>query len=503
MTFTYKAVTALYGGESLVLDLPHYKGTDGAVFGVTSSPSDAFTTYENSNEWIANGVAEKKARAMFAQGFVATGSDHSGTAGVKGILLLDSDDDGYNENKKNWFAEGSICDTKATRETEADATTAYAGIQNLYTLAGCSKAVAGYQDDAFAGTVLTCNKGDYSLSRYVLSTKFDGNNVLQVVVDQDFPAEGDAGVAAGDGTEDGPTAGAAGNKFWSACSLSYKSTVGKYTGHKVMMEDGEEYTIKQGAGPFYQVSDGSGTDVVSATLDNKKYTVYSQLVLTAKKGATIAEGEEVTITIPAGVLTAPADLSAAVNEEDDATIAEKTTIRHMLVAPMLHAPAIAGGKSKFVLSKTWPYGTTSESESHLKGKMVELFGAASLLAAGTTGAALDGTKYKFEKVSSSVLSKKDALSHTASDAAVALKGTGASALIAGVTSNVFWTAHADVEIDTTTGAITVDRAVGNTPITRTLTEPLNPPAFDVSKAAADFLGASADRKSTRLNSSHR
>jgi hypothetical protein len=93
-----------------------------------------------------------------------------------------------------------------------------------------------------------------------------------------------------------------------------------------------------------------------------------------------------------------------------------------------------------------------------------------------------------EHVSSSVLSKKDALSHTASDAAVALKGTGASALIAGVTSNVFWTAHADVEIDTTTGAITVDRAVGNTPITRTLTEPLNPPAFDATKADDNFKG---------------
>jgi len=42
-----------------------------------------------------------------------------------------------------------------------------------------------------------------------------------------------------------------------------------------MMENGVEYMMKQGAGPFYSVSDGSGNRVPSTQLDAKKYTVRS------------------------------------------------------------------------------------------------------------------------------------------------------------------------------------------------------------------------------------
>ena len=40
-----------------------------------------------------------------------------------------------------------------------------------------------------------------------------------------------------------------------------------------MMENGLEYIMKQGAGPFYSVSDGSGNRVLSTELDAMKYTV--------------------------------------------------------------------------------------------------------------------------------------------------------------------------------------------------------------------------------------
>ena len=39
------------------------------------------------------------------------------------------------------------------------------------------------------------------------------------------------------------------------------------------MENGLEYIMKQGAGPFYSVSDGSGNRVLSTELDAMKYTV--------------------------------------------------------------------------------------------------------------------------------------------------------------------------------------------------------------------------------------
>jgi hypothetical protein len=98
--------------------------------------------------------------------------------------------------------------------------------------------------------------------------------------------------------------------------------------------------------------------------------VYSQLVLTARQDATVAEGEEITITLPAGAVLGPSDTSALVNEEDEdeASIKDKTTIRHMLVAPTVYAPAAGTDKSKFSLSKTWPYASASESADHLIGE---------------------------------------------------------------------------------------------------------------------------------------
>ena len=68
-TFTYVAAQPIYGGESIVLDLPHYTGTDGAVFGVTSMPSDAFTTYGTSNDLADNGIDEDKVSCLSLERF--------------------------------------------------------------------------------------------------------------------------------------------------------------------------------------------------------------------------------------------------------------------------------------------------------------------------------------------------------------------------------------------------------------------------------------------------
>ncbi|KAJ1469204.1 hypothetical protein T484DRAFT_1919534 [Baffinella frigidus] len=443
--FTFKAASAIYGGESIVIDLPHYTGADGAVFGVTSSPSTAFTTYLSSTELADNKISQDKSRAMFTGGYVATGSDKSGTADVAGTLILDSDDTGYSENKDNWFAEGNIWEGKASltevatitapADSYGSAVAAYfinATLPHMITVATVTaladsyggSAVAAYfinatalvgygatdtewapfggrtsngepdaDDDALAGTIMTCMAAEVTQSRYIL----EGSNTWTTVyVERAFTIA------------------------TTACGIAYKSTVGKYTGHTVMMENGMEYTMKQGGGPFYSVSDGTGNRVASTNLDAKKYTVYSQLILTAAKGASIAKGEEVTVMIPMGVIVPPAETSALVNEEDDnrtsalvneeddnktsalvnedddnnkATIAKKTTIKHMLVTTIHYTPARtagaagADGSATLTLSKTWPYAYDYENEQSLTGSYVELFGAVSLLAAGAISAA--------------------------------------------------------------------------------------------------------------------
>ncbi|KAJ1484508.1 hypothetical protein T484DRAFT_1796923, partial [Baffinella frigidus] len=167
-------------------------------------------------------------------------------------------------------------------------------------------------DDALAGTIMTCTAGDVSQSRYILAGNLSssGGDVSQsryilagntkytaVFVENAFsvstsvpPHSNQRSIL--DRTPCSvPFVENAFSVSISACTISYKHTVGKYTGHTIMMENGLEYVMKQGGGPFYSVSDGSGTKVLSSLLDDKKYTVYSQLILTAARGTTIAKGE--------------------------------------------------------------------------------------------------------------------------------------------------------------------------------------------------------------------
>lgn len=276
ISFTYTALSALYGGESLVIDLPHYTGEDGAIFGVSSSPSDAFSTYATSAEWVANGVSEKKGRATFTNGFVAKGNDKSGTAGVNGVLILDSDDTGYDQNKESWFSEGSIWQGKVVDDTTNNLDPVYDGIQNVYKLVGSTALMVGSTNRALSGTILSCKSGDVTQSRFVLTTanSTDTSAVVQVLDPECTQTDCQSAVRvvlfvcahcsarsfirtrrspqvlvdqAFDLTPDGTSP-----NFFSTCTLAYKHQVGKYTGHKVMLENGKEYTMKQGAGPFYQ-----------------------------------------------------------------------------------------------------------------------------------------------------------------------------------------------------------------------------------------------------------
>ena len=112
LVFEFTPKEDIVGGESIILELPHYEtsGSEGPLFGITSS-SKAFTTYADRSDWELHGTSQSKARAVFTQGYVASGvssSKRSSTkSGLDGFFMLASKDDGITENKHVWFSEGT------------------------------------------------------------------------------------------------------------------------------------------------------------------------------------------------------------------------------------------------------------------------------------------------------------------------------------------------------------------------------------------------------------
>merc|ERR1712216_913878 len=78
-------------------------------------------------------------------------------------------------------------------------------------------------------------------------------------------------------------------------------------------DNGKEFTMKQGAGALYQVTDGSGDPPSAHDIEGRAYTIYSQLEITAAQGETVEAGETVTITLPKSAgISAPSDFTAPV-----------------------------------------------------------------------------------------------------------------------------------------------------------------------------------------------
>merc|ERR1719409_1819834 len=223
------------------------------------------------------------------------------------------------------------------------------------------------------------------------------------------------------------------------CRIEYKPTVAKYTGMTVMFDHGKEFTMKQGAGALYQVTDGSGEPPSAHDIEGRAYTIYSQLEITAAQGETVAAGETVTITIDASAgISAPSDLTAPVvamhpdsgkcthnvvpntgsvvsttanNDldvadtmtvvrkcnyagmpEGDMSIAAKSTIRRVF-ASVLGRSSSNELASTAKLSQVAPYKyDASESGRHLLGKPMDVYGAISLQASTSLSADEVGNK---------------------------------------------------------------------------------------------------------------
>ncbi|EKX47611.1 hypothetical protein GUITHDRAFT_106598 [Guillardia theta CCMP2712] len=100
VVFTVTPEQNLYEGDMLLVNLPAYDVVTGPIFGVTSSPNPAFTTFGTQLEWELNYHQENRARAYVSNGWVADGNRHrSGDGDVDGLFVLSPDDDGYNKNK--------------------------------------------------------------------------------------------------------------------------------------------------------------------------------------------------------------------------------------------------------------------------------------------------------------------------------------------------------------------------------------------------------------------
>ncbi|EKX34422.1 hypothetical protein GUITHDRAFT_119428 [Guillardia theta CCMP2712] len=100
VVFTVTPEHNLYEGDTLLVNLPAYDVVTGPIFGVTSSPNPAFTTFTTQLEWELNYYQEDRARAYISNGWVADGNRHrSGDGDVDGLFVLSRDDDGYNKNK--------------------------------------------------------------------------------------------------------------------------------------------------------------------------------------------------------------------------------------------------------------------------------------------------------------------------------------------------------------------------------------------------------------------
>merc|ERR1719163_583861 len=442
MTFSFTPKETVSGGESIILELPHYSiDVEGPVFGITSSHA-AFETYAARNDWEVYGVRMDKARAVFTNGYVASGVSalkrSQENSGLDGFFMLATKDDGIEENKNNWFTETTLWEgtlryedtaLAPTRYTAADAdrgkysiysTTSWKGAQTTANpntniavddLVGmrltCSAAITqSYTPDVFGSTHYVTE------SSYILENSAGG---YMIVVESMFSAARFSTHS----TED--------TVLNAQCRIEYKPTVAKYTGMTVMFDQGKEFTMKQGAGALYQVTDGSGEPPSAHDIEGRAYTIYSQLEITAAQGETVAAGETVTITIDASAgISAPADLTAPVvasqadggkcthnivpntgsvvsttanNDLDvadtmtvvrkcnyagmpsgDFSIAAKSTIRRVF-ASALGRSSSNEVSSTARLSQLPPYKyDASETGPHLLGKPMDVYGATSLLA---------------------------------------------------------------------------------------------------------------------------
>merc|ERR1712216_221773 len=373
-----------------------------------------------------------KARALFTNGYVASGTAANKrsqvNSGLDGFFMLATQDsDGITANKNNWFTESTLWEgtlqyeaTPGTRYTTAAGlygiltTTAWRGSasttnpnQNLAVddLVGmrltCSAAsTSTYTPNVFGNShyvtesayILENSAGGYKIVVESLFTRFNTHNTDNTVLD-------------------------------AQCRIEYKPTVAKYTGMTVMFDNGKEFTIKQGAGALYQVTDGSGDPPSAHDIEGRAYTIYSQLEITAAQGESVEAGETVTITLPKSAgISAPSDLTAPVvaNQADsgkcthnlvpntgsvvstntdldvadtmtvvrdckyagmpdgDMSIAAKSTIRRVF-ASALGASSSSELASTAKLSQVAPFKyDASATGPHLVGKPMDVYGAISL-----------------------------------------------------------------------------------------------------------------------------
>merc|ERR1719163_523254 len=152
------------GGESIILELPHYSiDVEGPVFGITSS-NKAFTTYADRSEGEVHGISMDKARALFTNGYVASGLDGF-------FMHATKDSDGITANKNNWFTESTLWE--GTLQYEATAGTRYTtaagryGIFSTTAWRGSASTTNSNQNiavDDLVGMRLTCSAASTSQS---------------------------------------------------------------------------------------------------------------------------------------------------------------------------------------------------------------------------------------------------------------------------------------------------------------------------------------------------
>lgn len=443
LEFKFTPTESIVGGESLILDLPHYSiAVEGPVFGITSSHT-AFATYATQNDWDQNGIASSKARAMFTNGYVADGLDTSSRSqanGVDGLLsLAPADASGILSNKPDWFSEGTLWEGTIVG-TAAAAVTYPAAANGHYAISTTSSkfnspttsnpSTIDIEENALVGMRLTCS----GTTTNTLSTSIFGTSTY--ATESAYILENTAGGAyiLVESPFSTATFGvwSAGTFVSAQCRIEYKNAVGKYTGMTVMFDNGKEFAIKQGAGAIYQLSDGSGVAPSTLDIQARAYTISSQLIITAASGESVAAGETVAIKIPASAgVKPPADRMAHVvalqaesgscwrkivpnqNSEvdkpdldtantmtvtgscshagEDKSIAAKSTIRRVFasplgattfeVSPITGSGNVTASRSTAKLGNVLPYRyDASNVGPHLVGRSLDVYGALSLQA---------------------------------------------------------------------------------------------------------------------------
>jgi hypothetical protein len=441
LEFKFTPRESIVGGESLILDLPHYSiALEGPVFGITSSHA-AFATYATQNDWDQNGIASSKARAMFTNGYVAVGLDTSSrsqTNGVDGLLsLAPADASGILSNKPDWFSEGTLWEGTIVG-TAAAAVTYPADANGHYAISTTSSkfnspttsnpSTSEIEENALVGMRLTCS----GTTTNTLSTSVFGTSTY--TTESAYILENTAGGAyiLVESPFSAATFGAwsAGTSVSAQCRIEYKNAVGKYTGMTVIFDNGKEFAIKQGAGAVYQLSDGSGVAPSTLDIQARAYTISSQLIITAASGESVAAGETVTIKIPASAgVQAPADRMAHVvalqaesgscrrkivpnqnsvvdkpdldtantmtvtgscsHAGEDMSIAAKSTIRRVFasplgattfeVSPINGSGNVTASRSTAKLGNVLPYRYDAPNVGpHLVGRSLDVYGALSL-----------------------------------------------------------------------------------------------------------------------------